>query len=100
TKRLGQYYYQKNTEKEGSQSAEIKVFYGDFLVKRAKAYDLSFTTRFQGEWPRTIEAFRRNIIMGSGYGSVSLAVDNDYLRILGESGLLGLSAFVLIFLVA
>lgn len=100
TKRLGQYFYQKNTEKEGSQSAEIKVFYGDFLVKRAKAYDLSFTTRFQGEWPRTIEAFRRNIIMGSGYGSVSLAVDNDYLRILGESGLLGLIAFVSIFLVA
>lgn len=100
TKRLGQYFYEKNKENEGNDSAEITVLYGDYIVKRAKAYDLSFTTRFQGEWPRTIEAFRRNIIMGSGYGSVSLAVDNDYLRILGESGLLGFISFVSIFLVA
>jgi hypothetical protein len=38
--------------------------------------------------------------LGSGYGSVSLAVDNNYLRILGESGLLGLIAFVSIFIIA
>ncbi len=98
-KRTGQFFYQKS-EREKTESSQIYVYYGDYLIKRAKAYDLSFTTRFQGEWPRTIEAFKRNIFLGSGYGSVSLAVDNNYLRILGESGLLGFAAFASIFLVA
>jgi len=97
-KKVEQFFYQKS--QEGTESAEIRVFYGDFLIKRAKAFDLSFTTRFQGEWPRTIDAFKRNIFLGSGYSSVSLAVDNNYLRILGELGLLGFITFTSIFLVA
>ena len=74
------------------------MYYGEYLIKKAKAYDLSFTTRFQGEWPRAIEAFKRNIFFGSGYGSVSLAVDNSYLRMLGEVGLLGFFAFLSVFI--
>src|SRR5204863_6881088 len=35
----------------------------------------------------------------SGYGSVSLAVDNNYLRILGEVGLLGFVSFLTLFLI-
>lgn len=81
-------------------STEVRAFTGKFLVKRAKAYDLSFTTRFQGEWPKTIDAFKRNIFLGSGYGSVGLAVDNNYLRILGESGLFGFISFISLFLIA
>lgn len=91
-KRSNMYFAQKKDE--------VHVFLGNFLVKRARAYDLSFTTRFQGEWPRTIDAFKRNIFIGSGYGSVSLAVDNNYLRILGESGLLGFGTFMAILLSA
>src|SRR3989344_172811 len=98
-KKVEQYFYQK-ADKEGTESAEILVSYGDFLIKRAKALDLSFTTRSQGEWPRTIDAFKRNIFLGSGYSSVSLAVDNNYLRILGELGLFGFITFASIFLVA
>lgn len=75
-------------------------YQGKYLVKRAKAYDLSFTTRFQGEWPNTTVAFKRNIFLGSGYGSVSLAVDNDYLRLLGESGIVGFIAFLSVFIAA
>ncbi len=82
----------------GSSSSAL-VLRGNFIVKRASAYDLSFTTRFQGEWPRAIEAFKRNLLVGSGYGSVSLAVDNNYLRILGETGLLGFISFLLLFLI-
>lgn len=100
TKKVDEYYYQKLTNKGGVKSEEIHIFYGDFLIKKAKAYDLSFTTRFQGEWPKTFLAFKRNIFLGSGYGSVSLAVDNNYLRILGESGILGFVFFLSIFLVA
>src|SRR5258708_5638621 len=97
-KRVSEYYTEKT--KAGTNSAEVHVFTGNFLVKKARAYDLSFTTRFQGEWPRTFDAFKRDIFIGSGYGSVSLAVDNNYLRILGESGLLGFVAFLSIFLIA
>lgn len=99
-KRISDYFYEKQTEDRGVGMATARVFYGEFLVKRALAYDLSFTTRFQGEWPRTITAFLKNIFLGSGYGSVSLAVDNNYLRILGELGLLGFISFISIFIVA
>jgi len=98
-KRAGRYFIE-TPPKEGSQNNEVHAFNGDYLIKKAKAYDLSFTTRFQGEWPRTVDAFKRNIFFGSGYGSVSLAVDNDYLRILGESGIFGFLAFSSIFLIA
>jgi hypothetical protein len=99
-KKIDGYFSQKLITKEGVESEDITVYYGDYLIKRAKAYDLSFTTRFQGEWPGTFEAFKRNIFIGSGYGSVSLAVDNNYLRILGESGLFGFFAFASIFIIA
>ncbi len=97
-KRIGNFYYELPPDVKSSPSAQILVLHGDFIVKRASAYDLSFTTRFQGEWPHAIEAFKRNVLVGSGYGSVSLAVDNNYLRILGEIGLLGFVSFFLIFL--
>lgn len=100
SKRVSTYFTEKIIEEAGKKTAKVYVFEGSFLVKKAKAYDLSFTTRFQGEWPKTIDAFRRNIFLGSGYGSVSLAVDNNYLRILGETGIFGLLSFFLIFLVA
>ncbi len=52
--------------------------------------------RFNVEWPRAINAFRKNMYFGTGLGSISLATDNDYLRLLGESGLLGLLTFMFI----
>lgn len=99
-KRSSFYFTDDTPDKAGQKSSEARAFNGNFLVKRAKAYDLSFTTRFQGEWPRTIDAFKRNILLGSGYGSVSLAVDNNFLRILGETGLAGFFSFISIFMVA
>lgn len=99
TKKVNQYFYQKSDEK-AENSSQIYVYYGDYILKKAKAFDLSFTTRFQGEWPKTMNAFKRNIFLGNGYGSVSLAVDNNYLRILGETGLLGFLSFFSIFLLA
>jgi len=53
--------------------------------------------RFNVEWPRAITAFRKNPLLGTGLGSITLATDNDYLRFLGESGLLGFLTFTLIF---
>jgi len=62
------------------------------------AVEYSSAIRFKVEWPRAIRAFRKNPLLGTGYSSVTLATDNDYLRILAETGLLGFISFWLIFL--
>jgi hypothetical protein len=97
-RKLGNFYFEPKP-REATTSAEVFVINGDYLVKKVLAYDLSFTTRFQGGWPHTLAAFKRNIFIGSGYGSVGLAVDNSYLRMLGEVGLLGFGSFLFLFIV-
>jgi hypothetical protein len=59
--------------------------------------DRSTSIRLNVEWPRAIRAFKINPFLGTGYSSIGLATDNDFLRMLGETGLLGFGAFVLIF---
>lgn len=97
-KRLGNFIYESKP-KVATSSPDVYVINGDYLEKKALTYDLSFSTRFQGEWPRAISAFIRNIFLGSGYGSVSMAVDNSYLRMFGEVGLLGSLSFMAIFVI-
>jgi len=58
--------------------------------------DRSTSIRLTVEWPRAIRAFLINPLIGSGYSSVGLATDNDFLRLLAEVGLLGFLGFVLI----
>lgn len=60
--------------------------------------DRSTSIRFNVEWPRAFRAFSKNPLLGTGYSSISLATDNDYLRLLGEVGILGFFAFGLIFI--
>lgn len=81
-------------------SGEIATISGSFLIQKAFVYDISLTTRFQGQWPKAIEAFNRNIFLGSGYSTLSVASDGDYLRMLGETGIIGTIAFLGIFLMA
>ena len=59
--------------------------------------DRSTNIRLNVEWPRAIRAFAKNPFLGTGYSSITLATDNDYLRLLGEVGALGFLAFFLIF---
>ena len=94
-----QLVYKRTEIRAGTESAQVTDIQGDFVVKKVLAYDVSFTTRFQGTWPRAFEAFKRNILLGSGYSSINLASDNNYLRILGEVGLLGFLSYLLIFIV-
>lgn len=58
--------------------------------------DRSSSIRFNVEWPRAIRALVKNPVLGTGYSSITLATDNDYLRSLGETGLLGFAAFMLV----
>jgi hypothetical protein len=58
--------------------------------------DRSSSIRFNVEWPRAIRALVKNPLLGTGYSSITLATDNDYLRSLGETGILGFAAFILL----
>ncbi len=58
--------------------------------------DRSTAIRFKKEWPRAIRAWTKNPLLGLGYSSITLATDNDYLRALGEVGLLGFVAFLVL----
>jgi O-antigen ligase len=66
-------------------------------------YDLSTGIRLDYTWPKAIEGFTKNPLLGSGYSTLTKAniedfteaesTDNDFLRALGETGLLGFLAF-------
>ncbi len=58
----------------------------------------SLGIRLNEEWPRAARAFFKNPVLGTGYSSIGVATDNDYLRSLGETGLLGTIALGLIFI--
>lgn len=71
--------------------------------QNALVYDLSTGIRLDALWPRAIAGFRQNILLGTGYSTLTKtqvaefteaeSTDNDYLRALGETGLLGFLAF-------
>lgn len=69
----------------------------DALKPPAEPEDRSFNIRLKAEWPKALRAFYLNPFFGSGFSSIGLAADNDYLRTLAETGILGLLAFLLIF---
>lgn len=56
----------------------------------------SFEIRYKVEWPRAITALIKNPFLGTGYSSLDIATDNDFLRSLGEIGILGTMAFIFI----
>ncbi len=66
------------------------------LPLRPIQLDRSTSIRLDVEWPRALRSFYKNPFLGTGYASLSLATDNDYLRALGETGLFGLLAWILI----
>lgn len=70
----------------------------DALKPTQVAEDRSLNIRLKVSWPKAIRAFSKNPILGTGYSSVGLAVDNDYLRVLAETGILGFAAFALVFI--
>lgn len=71
--------------------------------ENAYKYGLSTAIRLDALWPWAIAGFKRNPLLGSGYSTLSKtsigqfteaeSTDNDYLRVLGETGLLGFISF-------
>ncbi len=71
--------------------------------QNAVNYDLSTGIRLDYTWPKAIEGFTKNPLLGSGYSTLTKkniddftdaeSTDNDFLRALGETGLLGFLSF-------
>lgn len=71
--------------------------------ENALKYGLSMAIRLDTLWPQAIRGFQRNPLVGSGYATLTKAniddfteaesTDNNFLRTLGETGLLGFITF-------
>lgn len=71
--------------------------------QNALLFDLSTGIRLDATWPSAINGFLRDPLLGSGYATLNKtslydftdaeSTDNDYLRALGETGVLGALAF-------
>jgi len=71
--------------------------------ENAYKYGLSAAIRFDALWPRAIAGFQQNPLLGYGYANITKeswgqfteaeSTDNDFLRALGETGLLGFLTF-------
>lgn len=69
----------------------------------ALKYGLSFAIRLDELWPNAIKAFMRNPLFGAGYATLNKkefqqfteaeSTDNNFLRTLGETGLVGFITF-------
>lgn len=76
--------------------------------QNAVVYDLSTGIRLDVLWPNAIKGLKKNPLLGSGYSTLNKvqvtdfteaeSTDNDYLRALGETGILGFLAFAWILL--
>ncbi len=106
---LGSRYWQTiNVYREKLTSENVlittrPVFATEEVVARQKGNalstiveDRSTSIRFNVEWPRAFRAFFKNPLLGTGYSSLTLATDSDYLRLLGEVGIVGALAFLLV----
>ena len=84
--------------KEGTLAAVPRTY-----SQTAFRYDLSTAIRLDALWPQAINGFMKNPLLGSGYSTLNKknlmdfteaeSTDNDFLRALGETGLLGFIAF-------
>jgi hypothetical protein len=94
--------FESTSSSQATQSAVIHVDYSENALK----YGLSTGIRLDALWPRAIAAFKKNPLLGTGYSTLVKTVvweqttaestDNDYLRLLGETGAFGFISFILI----
>lgn len=91
-----------STDSSGMASSSVvqkERTYSDNALK----YGLSMAIRLDTLWPQAIRGFQRNPLVGSGYATLTKAnindfteadsTDNNFLRTLGETGLLGFVTF-------
>ncbi|GAB4027495.1 MAG: hypothetical protein Fur0011_5720 [Candidatus Microgenomates bacterium] len=96
----------EESESIREQSAEVegRQYTGPQYSANALKYGLSMGIRLDVLWPNAIRGFMTNPLLGTGYATLvksnvgeftyAESTDNDYLRMLGETGLLGTLAFL------
>ncbi len=89
-------YHERIEVKDGVKAPDISPGEPEDLAQLA--IYRSFEIRTKSEWPRAWRAFLRDPLLGSGYSSIDLATDNDYLRLLGEVGSFGFLSFFMFLL--
>ena len=82
-----------------------EVFNVNYSANALK-YGLSAGIRMDTLWPNALKALKQNPFLGTGYSTlvkakvweftIAESTDNDFLRLLGETGLLGFASFMLI----
>lgn len=82
---------------------EGRRYDGPQYSENALKYGLSMGIRLDMLWPNAIKGFESNPLLGTGYSTLvksnvgeftyAESTDNDYLRMLGETGLLGFLTF-------
>lgn len=85
-----------NNAFESSDSAAADIVPGEPVDTTDLGVYRSFAIRINYEWPQAIRAFLKNPLTGTGYSSLGLATDNDYLRSLGEVGFFGTISLALV----
>lgn len=87
-------YHERVKSREGVEAPDISPGEPEDLGQLAVYRSLEIRTK--KEWPRAVRAFLRDPLLGSGYSSIDLATDNDFLRLIGEVGFLGFVSFMLL----
>lgn len=90
--------------REQTAEDEGREYNGPQYSANALKYGLSMGIRLDVLWPNAIRGFMTNPLLGTGYATLvksnvgeftyAESTDNDYLRMLGETGLLGSLAFL------
>jgi hypothetical protein len=89
----------KNTAEDAGMT-----YSGPQYSANALKYGLSMAIRLDALWPQAIKGWQQNPLLGSGYSTLvktnvgeftyAESTDNDYLRMLGETGLMGTITFL------
>jgi hypothetical protein len=88
---------------KSAEGKDIQVVIPRVFSENAHKLGLSAAIRLDTLWPFALKGFLRNPLFGSGYGTLNKytwgqfteaeSTDNDFLRTLGETGLLGFLTF-------
>jgi len=95
---------------KSAEGKDIVVVIPRIFSENAHRFGLSAAIRMDTLWPFAIKGFLRNPLLGSGYSTLTKyswaefteaeSTDNDFLRTLGETGLLGFITFYGVMVVA
>ncbi|HAU99199.1 MAG TPA: hypothetical protein DCW55_03135 [Candidatus Pacebacteria bacterium] len=94
---------------KSAEGKDIEIIIPRVFSENAHRLGLSAAIRLDTLWPFAIRGFLRNPLFGSGYSTLTKytieqfteaeSTDNDFLRTLGETGLLGFITFYGVFVV-